>query len=815
MKLTFAGLVFLCAIFLSAIYNRDVHAQVTPDSTLKTTVSSSNPLEITGGTVVGKNLFHSFSEFSIPKNSSVLFKNNGEIQNIFSRVTGGKVSNIDGSISAQGSANLFLLNPAGIIFGQNASLNIGGSFVATTANSIKFADGTKFSAVSPLTNTLLTMSVPIGLQMGNHPSPIQVQGTGHSLDAKNSFSPLIRDPSSTQLQVQSGRTLALVGGNITLNGATLTAETGQIALGSLGGAGLVSLVPTTHGYKLEYEQGQSFADIQLVQKSLLDVSGFNSGAVQLQGRNINFTDGSLIFSKNYGYLPSGDIHLQASEAIAIIGTTPNAKIRSWIRSEALGTGASANISIVTPRLTLQEGSGINTVTFGSANSGNIQIKATDMEVSGFSRLNPVGVTSIATTTYGKGTAGNILVDGNNLLVSEGASLSSVTFGRGSSGQVIIRNQNTTVMGENPSGLYSNISLTSFAIGNTQDLLIDTGKLQIFNGGAIGSSVFFQGNGGNVQINAKEAIAISGSSSNNNSNINSSAVRLSPQLRQLFNLPDVLTANAGSVSINTPKLILTDSGTVSVTSQGTGNAGNLQITADQIQLKNQALIQAQTESGQGGDINLQLGSLLLMRDRSKITATASGQGNGGNININAPIIVGLEDSDIIANAVQGKGGNIHIITQGIIGLKYRPQLTPENDITASSQFGVNGTVQVNNVGVDPNSGLVELPANVSDPSQQIASGCADTNGSSFVATGRGGIPQNPTQEIGSDRTWSDVRDISAFHKIQSVQAQMPKSPETLVQATSWRRNAQGKIELIANQSPTQVQTALTCASVHQI
>ncbi|ALF53862.1 filamentous hemagglutinin [Nostoc piscinale CENA21] len=812
MKVSFISLGLIGAIFLSIICNRSVQAEVIPDGTLNTIVTGSNSYTITGGTVVDKNLFHSFSQFSIPSNGSVTFSYSGNIQNIFSRVTGNSVSYIDGSINA--NANLFLLNPAGIIFSKNASLNISGSFIATTANSIKFADGTEFSAVSPQTNTLLTMSVPIGLQMGNHPSPIQVQGTGHSLDTNNSFAPLIRNPSSTKLQVQSGKTLALVGGNINLNGATLITETGQIALGSLGGAGLVSLVPTTQGYKLEYEQGQSFADIQLTQKSLLDVSGFNSGAVQLQGRNINFTDGSLIFSKNYGNLPSGDIHLQASEAIAIIGTTPDAKIRSWIRSEALGTGTSANISIITPFLTLQEGSAINTVTFGSANSGNIQIKAADIEVSGFSPLNPTGVTSIATSTYGKGTAGNLLIDGNNLLVSEGASLSSVTFGRGSSGQVIVRNQNTTVMGENPSGLYSSISLTSFATGNTQDLIIDTGKLQILNGGSIGSSVFFQGNAGNVQINAREAIAISGSSSNNNSNINSSAVRLSPQLRQLFVLPDILTANAGNVSINTPKLTLTDNGTVSVTSQGTGNAGNLHINADQIQLKNQALIQAQTESGNGGDINLQVGSLLLMRDRSKITATAGGTGNGGNININAPIIVGLEDSDIIANAVRGRGGNIQIITQGIIGLEYRPQLTPENDITASSQFGVNGTVQVNNVGVDPNSGLVELPANVSDPSQQIASGCADTNGSSFVATGRGGVPQNPTQEVRSDRTWSDTRDISAFHTPKPAQTQIPKSPETLVQATGVYRRNDGTIELVANKSSIPLPTQLTCKAVPQ-
>ncbi|MBD2242018.1 S-layer family protein [Aulosira sp. FACHB-113] len=815
MKLTFVGFGVLSAICISAVSNNGVNAQVTPDHTLGTVVNGTNNYNITEGTRVGNNLFHSFSEFSLPTGASASFDNATDIQNIFSRVTGGNISNIDGAINAQGSANLFLLNPSGIIFGPNASLNIGGSFIGTTANSIKFADGTEFSTVNSAAKPLLTMTVPIGLQMGQNPASIQVQGTGHSLDTLNSFSPVIPYPSATKLQVQSGKTLALVGGNISLDGATLTTQTGQIELGSLGGAGLVSLVPITQGYTLEYEQGQSFADIQLAKKSLVDVSGFNSGAVQLQGRNIKLTDGSVILSQNYGNLPGGNINLQASDAIALIGTTPDAKIFTWVRADALGTGDNANISIVTPRLIMQEGSGISNLTYGTAKGGNIQIQAADIELSGFTPLNPTGVTAITTGTFGKGEAGDIVVNGNNLLMFGGASLVSLTFGSGSTGQVMIRNQNTTVMGENPFGVYSNISITTFANGNAKDLRLDTGNLQVLNGGTIGSSALFIGNGGNVQINASEAIAISGRGSSNNSNINSSAVRLSPQLSQLFGLPDILTANAGSLSITTPKLTIKDGGTVTVTGQGSGNAGNLQIIADQIQLKNQALIQAQTESGNGGDVSLQVGNLLLMRDQSQITSTAQGNGNGGNLNINAPTIVGLENSDITANAFQGKGGNINITAQGIIGLEYRSQLTSENDITASSQFGVNGTVDINNVAVDPNSGLIKLPANITDSSQQIASGCADNSGSSFIATGRGGVPQNPNQEVRSDRPWSDIRDISAFHTTKPVQAQILTPPQVLVQATGWRRNAIGKIELVADKSPSQMQLSLTCAAVNQI
>ncbi|AFY45253.1 S-layer family protein [Nostoc sp. PCC 7107] len=810
MKVTFIGFGFLSAICISAMYNSSVHAQVIPDNTLNTAVSGNSNYTITNGNRVGNNLFHSFSQFSIPTGGSASFDNAIDIQNIFSRVTGGSVSNIDGLIKANGSANLFLLNPSGIIFGANAQLNIGGSFIGTTAQSIKFSDGTEFSAINPQANPLLSINVPIGLQMGNNPAPIAVEGTGHSLSNPGGLPLVTQNPSATELRVQPGKTLALVGGNLNLNGATLTAKQGQIELGSVSGAGLVSLIPTAQGYTLGYENGQNFDDIQLQERSLLDISGVNAGSVQIQGRQIQFTDGSLVQARNFGNLPGGDIRLQATEAIDLIGTTSDSTIRSGVRTEAVGIASGGNISVITPRLTLQQGAGLNSNSVGVAPSGNINVDATTIELSGFSPINPNSVSTLSTSVYGSGNAGDISVNANSLLVSNGAALISATFGSGSSGKVAIRTNHTTVMGQSPGGTYSNISSTTFATGNAKTLTLDTAKLQILDGGAVAATTFFAGNGGNISINATESIQISGRSRNNNSSINSSTTRLIPQLRQRFGLPDILTANAGNVSITTPNLTVTHGGTVSVTSQGSGNGGSLNITANTIRLDRQGSIQAQTESGNGGNINLQVGKLLLLRDKSAIAATAGGNGNGGNITINSPIIFGWENSDIIANAFQGKGGNINIQAQSILGLEFRQQLTPESDITASSQFGLSGTVQVNTVGVDPNSGLVELPANVTDSSQKIAAGCADTSGSSFVATGRGGVPQNPTQEIRSDRTWSDIRDISAFHKAQPTQAQIPKSPETFVQATGWRRNTQGKIELIAAQS-AQVKTFITCAA----
>ncbi len=150
-----------------------------------------------------------------------------------------------------------------------------------------------------------------------------------------------------------------------------------------------------------------------------------------------------------------------------------------------------------------------------------------------------------------------------------------------------------------------------------------------------------------------------------------------------------------------------------------------MSANNVFLDNQGALTASTFLGQGGNILIQADTLLL-RHNSRLTATAlGGQGNGGNVIINSPIIIGLENSDIIANAIQGQGGNISITTQGLFGLKYRDQQTLDNDITASSQFGLSGTVEIATPGIDSNTGLVALPVDIVDPVRKLRRGVQQT------------------------------------------------------------------------------------------
>jgi filamentous hemagglutinin family protein len=194
-------------------------AQIVPDSTRphnSRVTEAGNTFTIEGGTSAGGNLFHSLREFSLTTGSEAFFNNALTINNIITRVTGGQVSHIDGLIRANGGANLFLINPSGIIFGANAQLNIGGAFIGSTADSIRFADGSTFSAKNPQNPPLLTINVPIGWQFGSQPANI------------------INQSQPVGLAVQPGQTLALIGGNVNLVAGWLTAPQGRIELGSVG-----------------------------------------------------------------------------------------------------------------------------------------------------------------------------------------------------------------------------------------------------------------------------------------------------------------------------------------------------------------------------------------------------------------------------------------------------------------------------------------------------------------------------------------------------------------------------------------------------
>jgi filamentous hemagglutinin family protein len=275
-----APLGWLVLFGILAAVPRPAIAQVVVDPSLGSRVTlNGTTFEITDGTTVGeRNLFHSFSQFNVPNGGAASFLNSPTIANIFARLTGGTPSDIQGIIQAQGTANLFLINPQGILFGPNAQLNLGGSFVATSANAIQFPGGGEFSQTSTVDPANPLLSVDPSALFFNQLNPGRIESrsnvAGVGLATPN-------------------RSLLLVGGEVQIDGGILFAPGGQIAVAGLAAPGVVGLTTTGNGISLTVPQEAVKADISL-NRALVEATDNNNGSLGLTGRQISLSNGSIV-----------------------------------------------------------------------------------------------------------------------------------------------------------------------------------------------------------------------------------------------------------------------------------------------------------------------------------------------------------------------------------------------------------------------------------------------------------------------------------------------------------------------------------------
>jgi filamentous hemagglutinin family protein len=816
--LSLAGPVLLIAGGLSA-----GRAEIAPDSTLPQSSRvnrAGSQTVITGGTQRGRNQFHSFRKFSVQSGEVASFQGiDPAISNLFVRVTGRSLSRINGVVEVLGTnqqispANLFLINPNGISFGSNATLRIGGSLVATTAEAIRFADGQPFSAANPQAPPLLTVSTPVGLQFGNRPGRIVHQ-------------------SLAELSAGLNQTLALVGGDLRLNGSQLSMEGGRIELGSVAESGVVNLTPIQSGWDLDFSGIRQWGNIQL------QGSGITGREIQLQGNQI-VVDGSFVNSEQAG----GRIEIEAADSVVL-------QAQGNLTTQTLSNQPAGDIAISTARLILEGGSllGSQTECSGACDngqSGNVEIVASDQvvvsgialsEVDGVVRQDP---SQIFNQSQGSGATGTLSITTDRLQVQQGGQINTTTFQAGNAGDLIIQANQIDLVGlaltpngrpvfieglPASGGLF--VGTGPGSDGNGGTLRITTDRLRVQDGAILQATTYGRGNAGNIVIQATDSVEVTGAS--NQANIPARITATSGGIRGLSTAEaEQATGRGGNLTINTRQLRIADQGIIAVNSlnpAGAG-AGSIQITANQITLNNRGQLNAQTESGDNPNlsINLRGVELLTLRGNSEISTSAgvlSGDGNGGDINISASVILDApaEDSDISANAGRETAGNIRIDAQGILGIQEQDQNTPRSDITATAESGVNGEILINSPTLDPTQGIVELPSTVVDASRLIAQGCearqrtATTELGEFVITGRGGVPPTPTDLRSSAAVITDwaTLDTTPQSTRLSTQPQPPHQDTThfspadnelarsaaVVEAQGWIRDREGQVALVA-------------------
>ena len=755
------------------------NSQVTPNVTIK----ENSAIRVDGGAKRGGNLFHSFEKFNVNNDQRVYFANPDGVQNILSRVSGNTRSEINGTVGVLGNANLFLINPNGIIFGPNAALDVNGSFLASTADSFVFNNGFQFSATDSKAPPLLTVNVPIGLQFGKFANSIVNQS---ALD-------------NSSLQVQPGNTLALVGGDVSLQGGTLIALDGRIEIGSVARRSLVKLLPIENGWTLNYQQVQNFLDVELVkdsQNNSSSVIAFNipessnrrNGEVSIQGRDITLADKSTVAANRV-------VTANASGTLTMVDSAE-------IFTEAVSTEDGGDVIINAEKLILRQGALISTSVTGvikedetiasaSGNGGDILVNAESIELIDNSKL--------LSLTEGFGDAGDIRINTRRLAVKNRALILAESTGVNANGQPLEtgRGGNIEIVDAESVEVLNNSSISSQTINlgdEAGNLRIETNDLVVQDGASISAATFGTGDAGSLVVRAG-SIELSGASDKGLSGLFANAIEE--------------TGNGGNLDIFTDELIVRDGATVSVSNfqsrnlglPGSGSPGNLNIKADAI-LLDEGTITAETAAGDQGNITLKASNLVL-REGSRIT-TDSLNTTGGNIFIDTDLLIASDDSDITANAQRGAGGRVTINAEGIFGIQAREQLTPESDITASSELGVefSGEVTLNTPNIDLSSALVELPT--APIETEVVQACAPSDveeQSEFIITGRGGLPPTPREVLTINPIEADwviaPEETRSRPKVSVNPTASP--PAQIVEAQGWTVDDNGEVWFVASAS----------------
>lgn len=669
--------------------------------------------DITGGTRPGNgtNLFHSFGDFSVGTSDVARFLNDSGLAttNILSRVTGGHVSNIYGQINTMSfpGANLYLINPAGVLFGPTATLNVSGSVHVSTADYLRLADGLRFNAIPGPQDTLLS-EAPVAAFgfLHAHTRPITVQGS--------------------QLSVAEGKSLSLVGGNIRMTRGTLNASGGEINLVSLAGRGEARVTPEgiaitgrTHGGHIMIKGGTQTVDV-----ARLDTSGAEGGAVVIRGGRLSLTRTEVTTGAKETNHTGGDIMIEGMSSArfdsvdlstgilspppgvssgsggAVSLTAPSVRASNLAVDTSAFNGPGGNVSIRATGDVVFRNSGISTGnSFGGGlgDSGDITVQAAKLTLTESSIISQTGVGRIGNIDIDVGRltmqessitaigfeprvhGGDIRVSARDAIVIDGLGIGTETIGRTEGGSITLSTPHLTL--DHSGGIQ-----THTLEARAGDISVNVRTLTMRKGGHIISrSGGFVGSGGNIDIVASRSISMAGIGDDGPRRIptaiDSSAIGagsagrvhiVTPTMR-LDDRAEVRTlgSNAGSILLDVGRLALLRGARIESTKSifGPGTAGAIVINAAKDIILDQGTISAARAGNEQGDragnVDLQAGGSIQIRNGSRISADNTGVGDAGHIVVQAGRSFISRKSTVSALAEQGNGGTMVVDAKSVV------------------------------------------------------------------------------------------------------------------------------------------------------
>ena len=773
------GCLLLAVVQASAAYAQVIRdGSIGPDTSIQPQGPSFQIPE-TMGEAVGSNLFHSFSLFNVNAGESVTFQANGSIHNIFARVTGGGSSFINGRLTAP--ANLFLANPYGFVFGAGAFLDVSGSFHATTADYLEFADRSRFYT-SGAPGSVLTVADPrlFGF-LNSRPAAISV--TGSRLNAQR---------------------VSLVGGNVAIRNGVLGSYIEPPALGvdvvsvassgtvSLPGAGALTLTGFTGYGDIEASNGDLAANGPVTIRGGRVVAAgparFGSATlVDVEVDRLELRDRATIQNTVVPGGMQGDIRVTARSAIDIVGGTFALALRPGIVATTFGRSASRrSVQLFTPALTIVnglidastagEGAGPDVlldvgdlrvlgggyIKSGTSDrsttgpGGDLVIRAKGLvEISGAQELVGAG-SNISTFTASSGAPGALRIDADRVRLANGGQILSGPppgSAGGAGGNVdILARESIEIVGSDDviTGITSDIFVdadpghvnltaprivvtdaaeiraTTHAAGNAGQIHISAGTLSITNFGRIASEAAAgsTGRGGSITVDAQALDLNEGTITTNTRG----------------------AGQAGHVTVNAGDVRLSYFSDVSSASSTASNAGSVTIRADRLYLDTFSELTTRSAAGAGGDIRLDVRQWIEAIDSEITTSVQGGVDGGGDITITMgggdEVAVVILDSSRLTAEARGSapGGNMRIVT-GV----FLPEALPASVVSASSEFGVSGEILIDAPDASILTTLTALPAVFLDAVGLIRAGCSverADSATSLLVSGRGGLPPAP-------------------------------------------------------------------------
>ncbi|MDM8560611.1 filamentous hemagglutinin N-terminal domain-containing protein, partial [Candidatus Parabeggiatoa sp. HSG14] len=683
------------------------------------------------GSQLDGNLFHSFQDFNLNSLESATFSGPNNVQNILSRVTGGNPSNIDGLIrSTIPNADMYFMNPYGIMFGPNAQLDVQGSFHASTADYLRLGNDGRFDVRNP-SDSLLTVEPVEAFGFLDAPAPISIQRHGQ---VTKEFA-----ENTVGLSVPEGKTLSLIGGNIEIgngtfykkeNGyiirtSTLLAPSGRINLSSVASKGEVKLDKDF----VDVSSFAKFADISLNDYSIIEVNGEGGGKIFIRGGQMTMDLWSNLDAETKGDINGAliDIHvdnLSVSNRSEVAARTKGKgtdilikiqandfatfykkgyiKVSTYDKNE--GAGDAGTIVIEAPKVSFAEMSGIYSSTVGSGNAGDVIIRASKL----FSIENDSSILVSVFSSSTGGNAGTITIEAKDILMTEGSNITTSTYGIGKGGQIdIVASGKVTLSGVNENGFVGGIfsdsnpgamvkdiaAFNSKAFDNDAGSIVLKAKELVLEKGAIISSSSISregkksGKGGDITLLVDGTITLDGINLHGESH---EGLGSGIYVRSL----GINAKSAGNIKIEAKALNLIDGAVISSTTDSHVSGGNINIKVeDNLSVSGDSThftlkeplasqINFKTEFPEAKQNYMSTSGIY-----SNSESSANNAGIAGNIVVNANT-VNLTNGGFISTSAQNSGGGfINMNTPNLL-------LLEKGSITTSVHGGIGDGGNIN-------------------------------------------------------------------------------------------------------------------------